>query len=102
MGMTRESTLLPAPSQEVQEALDQADDLLSEGLEKHAERNDVIQLRNIAVSGALLSIYQASLGNSNSRGPALAAQLLGTCHFFDSHVVYSDKTFRYGGIHHDS
>lgn len=77
MGMTREKSVLYSPSQDVQEALDQADDLLSEGLKKHATRNDVLQLRNMAVSGALVSIYQASLGKSSTHGPSLAAQLLG-------------------------
>lgn len=77
MGMTCEKSMLVTPSQDILDALDQADDHYASDLSRFAERDSVANVRAAAVAAALVSTYRASLGISFEDSPAFASRLLG-------------------------
>ena len=70
------------------EALEQAEELFSSCLQRLAQQTNVLHTRSSAVSAALISIYQASLGKANKSSSISAALLLGICLFFPIVDIY--------------
>ncbi len=78
MGMTADKTVtLAGSTQEILVALRQAEALFSSGLEAFFRRGKVPYIRQAAVSLALVSAFQASLGKSSKHSPNLVVNLLG-------------------------
>ena len=76
--MSSEKRKLPTPPQDILDALQQADEHYISDLSRFSERDSVANVRSAAISEALISTYQASIGLSYEDSPAFAARLLGT------------------------
>jgi separase len=78
MGMTSAKAMSPTPgSQEISVILNNAEQLFWSDLALIARRGQVPQVREAAISLALIRAFQTSLGKSGLEGPVLAARLLG-------------------------
>ncbi|KAG5644204.1 hypothetical protein DXG03_008867 [Asterophora parasitica] len=77
MGMSRKTEVsLTPPPQDILTTLDAAEKLFWESLAFSFRKGNVPDVRDAIVSLALVQAFQASLGNSNSDGPSVAASLL--------------------------
>jgi separase len=78
MGMTGNITLARTPStQDISVILMNAEKLFWSDLTRIARRGQVSQIREAAMSLALIRAFQTSLGKAGLEGPILTAQLLG-------------------------
>lgn len=78
MGMTSNQAFAGAPgTQEISATLMNAEKLFWSDLSLIARRGQVSQVREAAVSLALIRAFQTSLGKAGAEGPVLAARLLG-------------------------
>ncbi|KAL5480941.1 ESP1 [Sanghuangporus weigelae] len=76
LGMSSEKRILPAPPQDILDALQQADEHYVSDLSRFSERDSVANVRFAAVAEALISTYQASIGVTYEDSPAFASHLL--------------------------
>ncbi|KAH8113830.1 peptidase family C50-domain-containing protein [Phellopilus nigrolimitatus] len=76
MGITCEKAMHYSPPQDILEALEQADEHYASDLMRFAGRDSVVHVRGAAVATALVSTYQASLGNAAKESSAWAARML--------------------------
>lgn len=80
MGMSGDKLLSLSPStQDILTALDSAERLFWADLALIARRGNVSDVRDAAVSLALIRALQTSLGKAGKEGPVLTARLLGSC-----------------------
>ncbi|KAL5522623.1 hypothetical protein ACEPAG_8640 [Sanghuangporus baumii] len=76
LGMSSEKRILPAPPQDILDALQQADEHYVSDLSRFSERDGVANVRFAAVAEALISTYQASIGVTYEDNSAFASHLL--------------------------
>lgn len=80
MGMLCDGSPMRMPSQEVIEALRNAEEIYSTGLSTFFERGSIMHMRECAISLALIKGFQTALGTAGKTGPAVAARFLGKLH----------------------
>lgn len=78
MGMVSDRTVSSSSGQEVLAVLNHAEKLFWSDLALISRRGNVFDVRDAAVSLALICAFQTSLGGSTSNSPTVAARLLGT------------------------
>lgn len=80
MGMSTDKALaLSPPTLEILVTLDKAERLFVADLAAISRRGGVSQVREAAVSLALIGAFQTSLGKAGIKWPTLAAGLIGRC-----------------------
>ena len=87
MGMISDKSASSSSGQEVLAILNHAEKLFWSDLALISRRGNVFDVRDAAVSLALIRAFQASLGGSTSDSPTLAARLLGTSKIIDMRLL---------------
>lgn len=77
MGMMKDNISISTNGQEVVAILDNAEKLFWDDLGLMARRGNVFNVRDAAISLALIQALQTSLGGASASGAVLAARLLG-------------------------
>lgn len=77
------------PSPDILDALANAEKLLWSHLNLMAQKGSVVKVREAAISLALISAFQTSLGNQRNGVPLVMASLLGRCQSTDVTCIWT-------------